>query len=426
MVGERVRREVGGRRVELDAEHEVGRDQGGLQGDAQAGLEVLAGGLGRGDEGEELVDLGVGRRPAPGPVDEGLEDRAAAAGLAVDQRVADHDPRALLVLALHEVLRALDAEPVDQQVAVGHVGLVVIVVGELDGELVHAGLEIDLDLVDLGAVHDGVGVDHEDRRLVHGQVHVREVGAGLLRPHPGAKQVLAGVGDLGGRVDLAVRIEVPGVARRGADRGEGLLGLELPQRRLGDRHRHRLADQALGRELVQLGLQRRGAQHVGDVVEAEAEVVGREAVGRPLLGAQQVPNGVVVLGAVQAMDGDAAWVLGRLARVAAALVLALAGRCGRQLVGGGARGRRRGLGVGRGVLRGGVAVAAAHRDRDQQGPFGRAIRASWRFAEVQGGGHRRPLWSGAGAAVNGRRGPPTREDRGMPPGKAEGRSVLSA
>ena len=53
---------------------------------------------------------------------------------------------------------------------------------------------------------------------------------------------------------------------------------------------------------------RRERQHVADVVEAVADVVGGEVLGGLEIDADEVADGVVVLGAVEPADGDAAGV----------------------------------------------------------------------------------------------------------------------
>ena len=60
--------------------------------------------------------------------------------------------------------------------------------------------------------------------------------------------------------------------------------------------------------------ERRDREHVADVVEAVADVVGGEIGGRLRIDADQVADRVVVLGAVEPADGDAAEVR-RLAAV---------------------------------------------------------------------------------------------------------------
>ena len=56
------------------------------------------------------------------------------------------------------------------------------------------------------------------------------------------------------------------------------------------------------RRQILLEQRRRHAQHVRDVVEAVALVVGRQELGRVDLERQQIAHGVAVLGAVQAVD----------------------------------------------------------------------------------------------------------------------------
>ncbi len=73
------------------------------------------------------------------------------------------------------------------------------------------------------------------------------------------------------------------------------------------RHRHRgIADgqpaDPAGRGKIPLHQQRRHLQHVADIVEAVAGVVGRQHLGNLDLDRQQIANGVGVFGAVEAMQ----------------------------------------------------------------------------------------------------------------------------
>ncbi len=71
----------------------------------------------------------------------------------------------------------------------------------------------------------------------------------------------------------------------------------------------RLVHDLLGRSEVLLHQQRRQRQHVADVVEAVADVVGGEVVGGVEVDAEEVADGVVVLGPVEPPQGDPAGVL---------------------------------------------------------------------------------------------------------------------
>jgi hypothetical protein len=101
-------------------------------------------------------------------------------------------------------------------------------------------------------------------------------------------------------------------AARVVRRGHLADGAYLPCRHAqpDERRRRRLRPEdgrprhALGRGHVPLHQHRRQREHVGDRVEAVARVVLREVVGRTQVHAEQVADGVVVLGAVQPADGD--------------------------------------------------------------------------------------------------------------------------
>ncbi len=61
---------------------------------------------------------------------------------------------------------------------------------------------------------------------------------------------------------------------------------------------------------VSLQMHRGDAEDVADVVEAVADVVGGEILGRVVVDVEEVPDGVVVFGAVEATGGDPAGVEG--------------------------------------------------------------------------------------------------------------------
>src|SRR4051794_21294117 len=68
----------------------------------------------------------------------------------------------------------------------------------------------------------------------------------------------------------------------------------------------RLIDNALGGGEVLLHQERRHAEHVADVVEAVTDVIGWEVVGWLKIDPDEIADSIVVLGAVEAMDGDTA------------------------------------------------------------------------------------------------------------------------
>ena len=112
---------------------------------------------------------------------------------------------------------------------------------------------------------------------------------------------------------LAVRREVMSDGRA-ATRAEWLRFAHAIALQQGLRHGvglHRRADRGVphrkttdlsGRRHVALEQRRRQRQHVGDVVEAVARIVGRQQRANVDLEREEIPHGVRVLGAVQPMD----------------------------------------------------------------------------------------------------------------------------
>ena len=66
----------------------------------------------------------------------------------------------------------------------------------------------------------------------------------------------------------------------------------------------RCADHLLGGGQVHFQQDGRGREHFRDIVKPVADVVGRKLVGRMQVEADQVANGVIVLGAIEAADAD--------------------------------------------------------------------------------------------------------------------------
>ena len=156
--------------------------------------------------------------------------------------------------------------------------------GAAHGERLHEGaVEPHLHLVPVGeaAQPPVVGareVDLDDVLAVHGE--------GVPHRQPAARAERQVVADPG--VLLQVLVDGEDLGRRGEVRVAHREPADLPRRRqvaLGQHGRHR--------------------QHVGDVVEAEARVVGRQQRPGVDVEGEQVADGVGVLGAVQTVDGGA-------------------------------------------------------------------------------------------------------------------------
>ena len=236
------------------------------------------------DECLPADDRGRRRLVRPGDVDELREDVLGDVGPRLDrnrlQRLVVHEPGA------ERVLVAGDEDPY-----------------LLQGPLRRAPLLVD-----------GVDLDrHADRlhRLpvdADHQRHRRIVGAAV----PGEADLDRVVGVVledGLQLDDAVadpsRPAAPGEDAR------------LGQRTAADRARGDL----FGRGQVLLHERRRDREHVADVVEAVARIVGREFVGRAEVDPEQIADRVGVLDAVQAVDRDVAGIRLELPIVARELTL---------------------------------------------------------------------------------------------------------
>ena len=144
---------------------------------------------------------------------------------------------------------------------------------------------------------------------------IKEVGRHEHGLHRQAHAGLPGVAvrardhDGGGdeRVGLGVRERAPPRATAEGAQHRARAGLAGALDVAGDdlralRARERLGHERLGGGLVELQVHGRDGEDIGDVVEAEAAVIGRELVGGRRRGAEEVADGVVVLGAVEAVE----------------------------------------------------------------------------------------------------------------------------
>ena len=150
-----------------------------------------------------------------------------------------------------------------------------------------------------------------DLRAVHEEADPhRHRTIGTLAIHEHADQVGAGNGD-----------PVTGVRRVGqAQPADVVLSWRCANGRHGSRRRlqaddrrslrfvpeHRRPDDLLRGDHVLLEQHRRQRQHVGDVVEAIPGIVLREVVGGTHVDAEEIADGVVVFGPIEAARGDAA------------------------------------------------------------------------------------------------------------------------
>ncbi len=300
----------------------MGRDQDGLHGELDAPLEPVAVLQGQVDEADQAVDLARCGRAAEGSGGELLEDLAGDLAAVGRARPLEDDPLVRLGQVVGQAVhRADDLDPVDRQVAValpgvGDVGIPGVV-GEGGGEPADRHLDLDLRLVDRRRVLLGLDLEGSGGLAVDQEFELRQVLARLLTEGPGPEDVIARLGE--GVVDahLIIAGHQPeaglAVDAAGARLGDGL-GLEPAGRPSGlvvgeDRH---VGDRLGGGEVL-LHQERRQREDVADVVEAVADVVRGEVVGRPEVDPDEVADRVVVLLAIEPTERDPAGILDRLA-----------------------------------------------------------------------------------------------------------------
>ena len=296
------RMRVLGRRglILFGAEDEFRRSQ--HQGDhrLRAGFPAAFGLLGVEEHLHIAIELGGGGRTAEGAAHEGIRDRLGAGRTELG---ADDQGQAALEFRAR-VLRAEQAEAEAGERA-GVAGDLRRRIEPLQREVMRAGREGHLGLGDLGLLHllelvsaDFAAVDEEGdlrgrvaggaRRAEADRDHVVAVARGRHRTREGRggieEALLALASALGRHLDHR---------ETRAFHFAGLVGHRLGGDRLAD-----------GQEPLQMD--RRERQHVADVVEAIARVVGREVGGEILVEEAEVADGLIILRAVEAADGHVA------------------------------------------------------------------------------------------------------------------------
>jgi len=296
-------RVLGGRGLVLfGAEDELRRSQHDGDHRLGAGLPVAAVLLALEEDLHVARDLGRRGRAAEGAAHEGIGDEACAGfagGGADDRRQA----------ALEFGARVGRAEEAEAQA-----GERAVAPGDLRGrveplqrELVLAARKRDLRFGDFGLLHllelvspDLAAVDEEGD--LRGRIAGRARGAERDRD-----DVIAVAGGRHRAREGRRRVEVALLAVALAA-GQHLDHREARAFELGRLGRHRLGGDGLADGQEALEVDGRERQHVADVVEAVARVVGREVGGEILLEEAEVADRVVEFDAVEAADGHVAGV----------------------------------------------------------------------------------------------------------------------
>jgi hypothetical protein len=217
---------------------------------------------------------------------------------------------------LDAVDRTFDLEELHNQVAVailrvGVVGLVVIV-DERRRDVADAARHARVHGVRLRSRGNRLHVDARDLLAVDAQRHARRIGPGLLAVRASTEHVLAVAREAVLHPHLAGREQHVLVAAQHASlRALELLRAEVRARRMpgvldddrarGDavRHREILLHQDVGHR-----------EHVADVVESVADVIGRELARRVVVDADEIADRVLVLAAVEPAQRHAAGIDG--------------------------------------------------------------------------------------------------------------------
>jgi hypothetical protein len=244
------------------------------------------------DKGSEPADFLIIRRPA-----KGLQQKRLQVGLCRSQRreavLGAQRYETLVcrrVLLGQRIERAINLEGVDEQIAIAAARIfgfrVLEVVEEMSTHSVHAGRRHFLCRF-IAAAHLGRGdIENLDFFSIQTQLQLRRLIARILSASGDAERIAAGPTEFEFGIDAAARIRnrpAAGVLSRlvpcGAFAPELLAEFEL---RLHEhalvRDDHFVSDPLGGREVF-LHEQRREREHVTNVVETAAHVVGGKIVG---------------------------------------------------------------------------------------------------------------------------------------------------
>ena len=164
-------------------------------------------------------------------------------------------------------------------------------------------------MINFRRAFEGGHVEDFDDLVIEAKFHARGFGAGLLAEGFGAQGVFARGGEFRRRADFALGVErAAGIAEDAAGgSGRELGGGDAFGRAaVGGRGGEGGAQNLVRGGGVFLEQDRREGEDVADVVEAVAGIVGGKIIGGLELHADEVADAVVVFGAVEAADGDAA------------------------------------------------------------------------------------------------------------------------
>ncbi len=287
----------------FDAEDELRRGQHGADHRLRAGFPGAARGLGRREDLGVALDFGRRGGAAERTAHEEIHHRAGAVVALLG--AGEVGQLALQVGARvggAEQLVAVSPEPagpgpeVRRRVGPGH------------RERVLAGRQLDLG-VDLLGAPAGLHLERlrPDRLAVHHEVDDGRLVAGVAdADQMGAEDVFARAGGFEGGGQRRV-VEDPHLVL-GATPREHVVPIDVEHIELLLRRRHRAFGDHLGRGDEPLQVDGRERQHIADVVEAIARVIGGEVGGEIAFDVAQVADGVVVLRVVEAADGHLAGV----------------------------------------------------------------------------------------------------------------------
>ena len=292
-------------------EEETRRDEHPAEGHLDAVVEAAAVGPPHREQAHEGIDVRHGDRTPVRPSGQRGQNPARARRLRVADGRPTHEqtPPALGVARPRSLVGTADEHIVDRD-AVGRTAagaLALCVLGEeARRDLVLAGREVQPHLEDAAALVRllgvEVGVEQADARAVDPHVELRRGHAGGAPPaDPHLNRVLGVEGKEVAEQDAAAH-----VGRQRSyllARGRPARGAVALHDGAGGAGADREPAHAPGRGDVLLDVQRRHRQHVADVVEAVAGVVGRQVARVVEVEPQEVADGVAVLGPVQPVDG---------------------------------------------------------------------------------------------------------------------------
>ena len=300
-------------RLQLAAEQEIRRHQRRFQCHLEALLEALAIRVGQREQFEQPVHLLLQHGAPEGAGGEPADDLPGGFHLGLRRRMPEEN--ALVRFGQHHGPRrvgVLDFEIVDDEIAIAVLRVrvvgIAIIVQIRRREFVRAGRHLRAKFVNLRRRFLRLHVELGQFLVVQAEGHPRRLRPGLFAVGFGPQNIFAVVRKLyrSKNVPLATQPLDPLAQRLAGRRALERVGVEMlhrPRLQVGD---DRLVQNLPGGSQIFLQQHRWQREDVADVVETVTGIIRRKIIRRLEIDADQVPDRIVVFGAIQTPDRDPA------------------------------------------------------------------------------------------------------------------------